>query len=248
MRPIKNILLTSLLINTVCFGYFWSSNETPSIKQSLADNDAMTQNLSINFHYYPVQIKTTPLLPQDCLDNINLKDWTTKTYSFLHTNRFFLCTSFIAGTYIYAYHYITQANKYLDMANLWSSWRSDTPLEYLITIPQQELAKELILEVQRRYSNPQNPTDFITPLITFIQAIENELKIIRKYNRLYHCTTILHVQKMLPFNQKQFKSLNEKYRKLIHIKNIFLSWATEYKINHNKKIGSPIPNVQRSWP
>ena len=110
-------------------------------------------------------------------------------------------------------NYFVQANKYLERTDTWASWRLDTPVDLLITIPQTELAKELILEIQRRYSNAQNPTDFISPLITFIQTIEAEIVKIKQYADVYRWITNLHLQSAFPINQKQFNLLGRKIQK-----------------------------------
>ena len=80
----------------------------------------------------------------------------------------------------------------------------------------------------------QNPTDFISPLISFVQTIDKEINTLKKFIDAYWLITKLHTEKLLPVNIKQFATLNERYKKLLYLKNVFLSWAAEYKVNHNK--------------
>lgn len=234
MNHVKKFLITNILICTACHGYFWNRNDTSLIEKAVPDPNSMNQNLIVNLNYSPTQIKTPIMFPDNFFANIPIKEWQTKTSSFLYRKRYFIGSSIMLGSYALTCNYFIKANKYLERTDTWSSWRPDTPVDILITIPQAELARELILEIQRRYSNSQNPTDFISPLITFIQVIEAEIIMIKHYAEVYRWITKLHIQPVLFINQKQFNALGEKYKKLIYLKNIFLSWAAEYKINHNK--------------
>jgi hypothetical protein len=225
------VLILSLV--TTCQGYFWNSNEARIIDQAIPDPNTMNQNLVVNLNYNPTQIKAS-FLPSHFAANIPFKDWQSKTSSFLFNQRYLVAASLLFGGYVYTCSYIMKANKYLERTDTWIGWRADMPFDILVTIPQNELAKDLILEIQRRYSNIQNPTDFISPLIIFIQNIYAEINTIKQYISIYEVMTKLHIQKLLPIDQKHFGTLNEKYKKLLYLKNIFLSWAAEYKINHNR--------------
>jgi hypothetical protein len=153
----------------------------------------------------------------------------------LFNKRYLIGASVLLGGYIYTCTYIVKANKYLERIDTWSNWRSDIVFDVLVTVPQTELAKDLVLEIQRRYSNAQNPTDFISPLIIFVQTIDMEISALKQFIDVYALITKLHAQKLLPINQKQFSSLHDRYKKLLYLKNVFSSWAAEYKVNHNKR-------------
>lgn len=231
----RRLLILGMILGSTCFGAFWHNNDTRIADQVLPDPNSMNQNLVLNLNYSPTQIKTPLVLPETFLSHLPLREWHTKTSSFFYRKRYFMGASAILGGYAYACHYFVQANKYLERTDLWASWRGETSLELLITIPQHELAKELILEIQRCYSNAQNPTDFITPLITFMRAIDLEIITIKKYLSVYQWLTRLQLQNLFPINQRLFNLLGETCSKLIYIKNLFLVWAAEYKISHNKK-------------
>ena len=173
-------------------------------------------------------------MPENFFSNFPFKDWQNRTKFFLYQKRYFIGASLIIGSYVFSCHLIVKANKYLENPETWASWRQDIPHELLVTVPQQELAKDLILEVQRRYSNPQNPTDFLTPLITFVHTIDDEITMIKRLNFAYTWIKKLHIAYILPINEKLFCKVEEKLKKLIYLKQIFLAWAAEYKINHNK--------------
>ena len=240
MVAARQIFVITFFIGTTCLGVFWNRNDTRVINPVLPagpivpDANAMVANCTVNVNYSPVQVKTSFEIPDKFLSNLSIKEWQSKTSTFLYNKRYFIGASIILGSYVLICNYFVQGSKYLGRTDTWASWRMDTPVDLLIAIPQPELGKELILEIQRRYSNVQNPTDFISPLITFIQTIDVEIVRIKQYALVYQWIKKLHLQNVFPLNQKQFNMLDEKYNKLIYLKNTFLSWVAEYKINHNK--------------
>jgi hypothetical protein len=233
MDHTKKIILIIFFAFTLCHGFFWDSDDSQFIEQVMPD-ESMNQKLVLSVNYNPIQVKAPFMVPDNFLSNVSIKEWRSRTSSLIYDKRYLIGTAVIAGCYIYACHYLVSANKYLEQTDTWSSWRLDTSVDLLITIPQNELAKELVLEIQRRYSSTQNPTDFISPLITFIQTIDTEINTLKRYMQIYQWATKLCLHNLLPFNQKLFNNLGEKYRRNIYLKNIFLSWAADYKVNHNK--------------
>ena len=223
-----------LFICSTCQGFFWNSHDTRVINPTVPAPTVPTPSQNLVVYYNPVQFNTPIELPSGLLSRLPLKEWQNKTSSFIFRQRYFIGASLLLGGYIYVCSYIVQANKYLERPDTWNSWRADMPFDLLVTIPQHELAKDLILEIQRKYSNTQNPTDFISPLISFVQTIDKEINTLKKFIDAYWLITKLHVEKLLPVNIKQFATLNERYKKLLYLKNVFLSWAAEYKVNHNK--------------
>jgi hypothetical protein len=231
---IRFIAITFLITYVRCFGPFWNRNDAHVVDQQIPNQDSMNQNLVVNLNYSPTQIKTPLSLPENFLSNLPLQQWQSQTRLFLYQKRYFIGASLLLSSYIYACHLIVKANKYLENMDTWASWRQDIPHELLVTIPQQELAKDLLLEVQRKYSNPQNPTDFLSPLITFIHAIDDEILMMQRITTAYTWTKKLHLDYILPINEKLFCKTEEKLKKLSYLKQVFLAWAAEYKVNHNK--------------
>lgn len=225
-------------------GPLWNNNPPvvntiPPTMYATSDNDSMHQNLVLNLNYSPTQIKTAAQTASDKIfSNLPIKEWQEKSSTFFHEKRYFIGASIILGGYVLACHYFVQGNKYLERTDTWAAWHSETPLDLLVSYPQLDLAKELILEIQRRYSNAKNPTDFISPLITFVKTIDEEIATVKQYSEVYRWAKQCYLHTIFPINQKQFNLLEEKHKKLVYLKNIFLSWAAEYKINHNKRTRS----------
>lgn len=228
------LAVAGLIFNIQCFCLFWNRNDNRQGDHQFPENDSMNQHLIFNIHCNPTQIKAPPSLPESFFSNLHLQELQNCTTNFLYQQRYLLGISLIAGGFAYACHLVVKANRYLENPETWASWRQDMPYELLVTIPQQEIAKDLVLEVQRRYSNPQNPTDFLSPLISFIHAIDDEITMMKRINFAYIWITKLYLGYILPINEKLYCKVEEKLKKLIHLKQVFLAWVAEYKVNHNK--------------
>jgi len=234
MNIYKKYFFLCFFLMHVCAMQAWlysgSIVETPPV-----DNpETMNQQLTLNVNFSPTQIQNPVLLPEKFFSNLPFKQWSNKTVNFFHKNRYLLGASLALGGYIVACNYTVQANKFLERTDTWASWHNEITTEQLMAMNHKELAKELIVEIQRRYSNPQNPTDFISPLIAFVQTIDKEIALLKSYRTYFIWVQKLHLQAALPIQQKLLYKADDSYKKIIHIKNIFLSWAADYKINHNK--------------
>lgn len=128
---------------------------------------------------------------------------------------------------------VIRGNQYLDAEHTWAAFKAELSFTDLIQIPHQELAQELLKEIQRRYTKAQNLTDFITPLIAFMNDIDKEIKKTKNYIWLYTWLQRLRIAPILPFNIKRYSQAPIKLQRLLHLKNIFLTWAAEFKIGNN---------------
>jgi len=139
----------------------------------------------------------------------------------------------IVGTYTYLLYKALRGNSYLAQDDSWFSWEKELSMGQLLSIPQKELAQRLLTQVQHRYLNAANPTDFLSPLINFMRDIEAEINQLRIYNRIYKWTETINLSNILPFNKKRFKNIQEKIQRLLYFKNIFSSWVAHYKMVRN---------------
>ena len=87
-------------MDVTCFGLFFRSNDTRVADQIVPDPNSMNQNLVLNLNYSPTQIKTPLMLPDNFFANLPIKEWQTKTSSFLYRKRYFIGASIIVGGYV----------------------------------------------------------------------------------------------------------------------------------------------------
>jgi len=118
------------------------------------------------------------------------------------------------------YHYLKDAHR-------WSQWKSDCTFEHLCSIPQTELAQELIRAIGEHHYNKKNPADASHPLITFIATIETEIKICKRYLAITKALQFLHLIPIFPCNSAKINQTRAFLERCLFIKHIFLSWLAE---------------------
>lgn len=155
--------------------------------------------------------------------------------TFLHDNKLYLGASALAALYSYYCYQVICGNLYLQRTDLWSSWKNDLSFDQLCAIPQQTLARELILSIQHQGLDTQKPTDFVVPLVTFLQVIEEERKTLLYYQTLHSRITTVKCARLFPFNKKRYNRIEERLQRLSFVKNIFISWMAEFNLEHAKK-------------
>lgn len=172
------------------------------------------------------------------------------TGSFLNDYKWPLLLGTLISGYAYLCYIIASGNSYLTQKDLWSSWRQDLTLEQLLAIPQPHFAKELLQEIQRRYTDPAAVTDIVRPLGTFMKVIEQEEQQLLWYQNAFSWLQYIKATTIIPLNKAQFLKIPEKLQRLIYFKNAFQSWAAQYQLEQVSRALSfnnevAIPDVRR---
>lgn len=156
--------------------------------------------------------------------------------TFWDTNKLYLGVSAVLALYSYYWYQVMCGNFYLKRTDLWSSWKNGLSFDQLCAIPQQSLARELILNIQQQGLDIQKPTDFTVPLVTFLYVIEEERKALLYYQTLHSRITMMKCGILFPFNKKQYNRIEERLQRLSFVKNIFISWMAEFNLEHAKSM------------
>jgi len=143
----------------------------------------------------------------------------------------------IVSCYITICLFLLAVHYYLHQPNSWSQWQASVSLTELCTRPQQLLQQELIFDIQKRYLNQQNPTDFISPFVTFMNKITVEEKYINRYIALLNSIHRVYLGRLFLINEKKIREIELSKQRLIFVRQVFSSWAAEYNINqyHSNK-------------
>jgi hypothetical protein len=158
-----------------------------------------------------------------------VKKYKEHATTFAKSHKGLMVAGTLVGTYAAVLYGVLSGNSYLENADLWSEWNADMG-DDLLTIPQQEVAQALIREIQERYVNGQNPSDFISPFIAFVKDIEEEQKWLERYNSLYSYLEPIGGTYVFPFDEELYVDLEEKIARLTYLKNVYHAWIAEYKI------------------
>ena len=140
----------------------------------------------------------------------------------------------ILGAYLITWVILLSSHYYLNQVHSWSSWQSAISFTELYTRSEKLLKEELIFDIQKRYINQRNPTDFISPLVTFINKINAEEKYLNYYINMLNGINKLYLARLFLINEKKIKEAKARKQRLTFIRQLFLSWAAEYNINQEK--------------
>lgn len=203
--------------------------------------EVMNQNLTFNLNYSPTQIKMPPVLPPNFMQNImekipvdTARQWGYRASGFMSRKKYLLLTCTCAVGYVWTCHLCVKANAYMARVDAWSMWKRTFSLDELTHLPQDDLTKDLLIEIQRRYINHNNPTDFIMPLIIFVHEIEHEMAVLKRIQQLSKWLSRLFLVRLFPLNREVVVTIDERIARLAYINNLFLSWAAQYAVEHNK--------------
>ena len=147
-----------------------------------------------------------------------------------------------AATCIYCsiFYKMAHANRLLNSTDSWCNWKSDLTFAKLLSTSQKELAQELIGDIQKKYTDPQNPTNFVTPMVNFVNELNNEIQELETYVKMVNLIKMARLKTIYPIiSDDKLDQAKEKINKLAYIKNIFSEWSVEFK---QKQLLSTIDN------
>lgn len=128
----------------------------------------------------------------------------------------------------------------------WSSWKNKTNFDELQSIPHTQLARELIMAIQKKYQTADKIADFVTPLMAFIVDINTEITNLNSFIWQYESLKKIKLIALFPGYGKTMKLVREKLKRLVYLKNVFGSWMAEYKINMNMKAETTRRSINRT--
>jgi len=199
----------------------YNNNQMRS-KNSAENKNEVIQSTQILFSIVP--------LLRDYAKSFDPQQYKLSAYQWLKKNKY----KIIPAWYLTIWVILLSSHYYFNQTNSWSSWQSATPFTELYTRPQQLLKQELIFEIQKRYINQQNPTDFISPLVTFMNRINREEKYLNCYTTILNGINRLYLARLFLISEKKIKKVELRKQRLTFVRQLFLSWAAEYNINQEE--------------
>jgi len=178
-------------------------------------------------------ISTFKSLPVDAFMQASER-WYKEGNSFISNNKWPIGLGMVILGYGCFHYTIFQLHSFFNDSQRWANWGPLIEAEDLLTLQPEHLEQELLLEIQRRYINAENPTDFISPLISFLNEIEHEQKLAQRYLTISLWLEKIHIQYYLPFRLRT-SEIKLQAQRLVHIKHTFHNWAAHHKIALTKK-------------
>lgn len=166
--------------------------------------------------------------------SLHLSDLASATYEYCCENKYYIAFFTIAGSYGYLFYKLRAIQAYAENPSLWSSWKRDIPFDQLLAIPQDHLTHELMVAIQEHYISAENPTDSLTPLITFSTDIAEEKALLTEYHSYVSWSMKFSLQKVISFSQNLLVQLAERKQRVTYLSNLFQSWLAHYKLEQVK--------------
>lgn len=154
--------------------------------------------------------------------------------NFLWEKRYHLTGLTVLAGYSWINYQLIMRYFFIKDPSLWSNWKINYSFENLCAIPQKTLANELILSICT-HVNPKNPTDTTYSLITFINTIDNEIKIITDYITMGKKIKKMKLIKLFSINDQKIAYAEQLLQRAHFIRHIFLSWLSEFNLGHIAK-------------
>lgn len=153
------------------------------------------------------------------------------SFKSLLTSKYGWCAYAGCGLSMYGWCWwnISKTKSVLSNPDSWCNWKIEYSLEELFNHSRPDLLKELLSTIYLRYSTHHELTDHTTALNAFLEQCSYELMLFKRYFTLYTWVHRLHIQRLLPFNEKDLLILKTKIERLAYLKSIFFSWAADYK-------------------
>lgn len=150
----------------------------------------------------------------------------------LHKKRIMLYSAGVS--YVLISILLIRGYLFIRRTETWASFKKHLSMEELLALPQDQLGKELIHTIQQRHVNTQNPTDHITPLVRFVQAVDQEMKCLNQYLMIATIIQRCRLMWIFPINRNILEQARELKQRLLFVKHIFISWtATDNLANFN---------------
>ncbi|HLW72926.1 MAG TPA: hypothetical protein VKR54_02665 [Candidatus Babeliales bacterium] len=151
--------------------------------------------------------------------------------------RYVIACGTIVGSYgIASLLLLTDYYHYLHSNTLWARWKPEYSFEILCTMPQKDLTKALIADINTQHYNQNNPTDFAHPLTLFITTIDGEIKVCKRYLATAKTIKSLCLMKIFPTDDAKIDEISKLLERALFIKHLFLSWLSDYNIASNQKM------------
>lgn len=222
--------ISRILILAIGFNFFLQASD-----HKVSGNSS---NFSFNINVQSPEAKqqtAPPILPADdgFFHKMQSIQWQQNIHSAWQQYRFSCLLMAIVAGYGYLWIQLYQAKNLLDNQEAWSCWKNHIAIDRLVALPHDELSKELFIDIQERYINMDNPTDFLLPLASFLPILEKERMLLERYVWWGDKIRICRGGWFFPVNQESIDAARDAIRRLKFLKGLFVAWWAAHNSQHS---------------
>lgn len=156
-------------------------------------------------------------------------DTPTRLKPWVMENKWRIVVSCATVLYAYTWYRLFHLQYALFDPNAWHNYKTMVSFDELLRIKQEELAQELIKEIQRIYA-PQAVQDFFIPFTLFTKDIEREMELLEQLITIYKRIRMLHINWLFPWQGSTFEQAQDKLRRVLYLRNVAFSWLGSFKL------------------
>lgn len=191
-----------------------------SMSSIIQGNSINSSSITITMNALPSQCETVAEKKHDLeWQKIVVNQWIRYRAPFL------LVTTI--GTYAYLWYQLYDARALLKDQQAWCNWKDHIDIDRFLLCNHNEMSKELLLDIQERYINNQNPSDYIVPLVSFLAIIEKEKQALETYLWWSKKFITSYARFIFPIDNECIKLASQALTRLKCIKKIFVTCLAE---------------------
>lgn len=139
----------------------------------------------------------------------------------------------LATLYSYIAYQIYSRDQIMNAPTSWANWHNGCTFEEFMSFPASSSGSDLLQEVQTRYADPDNPTNFIYSLVEFTKTLQGDIKNAEELVTIYSWLDKAQCAHLFFIDSSVIAAAQAKLHKLLFIKHIFATWYASYKIEKN---------------
>lgn len=191
-----------------------------------------SSQLSFNINVQSPQAVQSHVPPVSCaegfLKTMHDVEWEKAIQSQWKKYRLKFLISMVGLSYGYLWYQLYQARKILTHAQAWCCWKDHIDIDRFIHCNRDDLTRELLTDIQERYINSVNPTDFVHPFASFLPTLEKEKQMLELYIWWGRKLMTSRIQWLFPVNKHYIEMASKALSRLQFIKNIFVVWLAHH--------------------
>ena len=169
---------------------------------------------------------------QTFIQEHNIGQYPERLQSCAYTYLYRIVAASCIALYVSFCTHLYRARNTITQKYIWSTWQSEKTLTDLLKQNVDTTTKQLLLAIQTAHTNPTNPTDFLTPIVTFYTEIQKEITLLEKYHWYYALYKKTYLTKCIPFDLDAFNTLQERIDRAYYIQTVFKQWMAHYNVQH----------------
>ena len=116
----------------------------------------------------------------------------------------------------------------LSQATTWSNWNANIPLDSLLAMPQEDVARDLFDGIKSTYPCARHKDSALDPLVCFMNAIEKESKKLNQLITVHEWIDYLRLSNIFPGQVEALQKADHNLARLDYLKHLATSWASAY--------------------